>query len=286
MIRFKEVEAKSVLVKSKLPDTDYVINLYTGCAIGCQYCYASFMGRFANEPIEDWGNYVYAKTNAIEVLRGELEKLSSPRNSQEKQKTIFISSVTDPYQPIESKYELTRQALQLLIEYKWMGCVGILTKSILVTRDIDLFKQIPDIEVGMTITTTDDSLARFLEPRTSVTTERLKALKTLTDAGIRTYAFVGPLLPHFRHSPELLDNLFAQLAKTGVKEIYAEHINMKRYIMGRLGPAIAKLPAEAQKIYAQAKTKEHKTALDEIVLGLVKKYNLTLRLGKVIDHGS
>ena len=75
-MKVKEIRAKSILVRSRLPDTDYAINPYVGCEFGCLYCYASFMGRFVNEPIANWGSYVYAKVNAPEVLRRELKRLT------------------------------------------------------------------------------------------------------------------------------------------------------------------------------------------------------------------
>ncbi|MBI5619365.1 radical SAM protein, partial [Candidatus Gottesmanbacteria bacterium] len=144
----KEIRAKSILVPSKLPDTEYVINPYVGCAFGCSYCYASFMGRFVGKTVADWGNYVFAKVNLPEVLNRELAKM------KDKSKSILLSSVTDPYQGVEQKYQLTRKALELLLKHNWQGTVGILTKSPLVTRDIDLFKKFPHAIVGVTVTST------------------------------------------------------------------------------------------------------------------------------------
>src|SRR4030067_3553855 len=99
-MKLEEILAKSILVASKLPDTDYVINPYTGCQFGCLYCYATFMGRFVNEPRTNWGNYVYVKINAIEVIKRELE--SWPL--EKRKATVLLSSVTDPYQGAEKKY--------------------------------------------------------------------------------------------------------------------------------------------------------------------------------------
>ncbi len=275
-----EIEAKSILTPSKLPDADYVLNPYTGCEFGCIYCYASFMGRFVDQSISDWGSYVYVKTNAIELLRNDLKRLSLIKRHS----TILLSSVTDPYQGVEKKYRLTRGLLEVLIEESYPGLVSILTKSPLVLRDIDLLKQLPCVDVGVTITTTDDKLSRFLELRAPLASKRLITLKELHNAGINTYAFVGPLLPHFRYQPELLEELFASLAEAKVKSIFVEHINLKPYIKARLWETLQHASAEVKNVYNGAPSPEHREILNEMVTELVKKYKLNLRLGQVIYH--
>ncbi len=276
----KEIIAKNMLVKSKLPDADYVVNPYTGCEFGCSYCYASFMSKFVNQPISNWGNYVYAKVNAIEVFKKDLEKMkSSERNS-----SILFSSVTDCYQGIEAKYKLTRGMLQLLADFEYPGEVGILTKSSMITRDIDIIRRLKNPDIGMTITTSDDKLSRFLEAHATASSARIATLKKLHDEGITPYAFIGPLLPHFRYKPELLDDLFAKLKNAGVNSIYVEHINLSNYIKVRLFDAINDEPEEVKKVYMNAESDEHRKALDEIVSRLVDKHGLTLREGEVLYH--
>ncbi len=275
-MKVSEIKAKHIIIKSKLPDSDYVVNPYTGCEFGCIYCYASFMGRFVNEPIENWGNYVYVKTNAVELFKKELPSI--PKNS-----TIFLSSVTDAYQGVEAKYKLTRGVLEEIAARQYPGPVSIQTKSMMVTRDIDILKKIPDIEVGMTVTTTDDELGRFMELRATAASMRIETLKKLNEAGIRTFAFVGPLFPHFRYKPELLDKLFADLAESGTKELYVEHINLSPYIKKRMF-SFLEGHGDLQTIYGGADTEEHRKALDKIVGGLVSKYGLKLRLGGTMYH--
>jgi len=149
-MKVKEIEAKTVLVRSKLPDAEYVVNPYTGCELGCQYCYASFTGRFVSEPINNWGRYVYAKVNAVSVFKAELGRVRRAGRAP----SILLSSVTDAYQGIEKKYRLTRGILEELAQEPYPGAVSILTKSPMVLRDVDLLRRIPRADVGLTITST------------------------------------------------------------------------------------------------------------------------------------
>ncbi len=183
MLNVKEVKAKSILNKSKI--FDYCLNPYTGCQHNCTYCYARlFMKRYSGHK-EPWGEFVDVKVNAPELLKKQLEKA--------KKGTVWISSVCDPYQPLESKYMLTRQCLKELADKQFP--VNIQTKSKLVLRDLDLFLQFEEIEVGFTITTDDEKIAKLFEPRASPVKERLKALEKIHSKGIKTFAFIGPLLP-------------------------------------------------------------------------------------------
>jgi DNA repair photolyase len=104
-----------------------------------------------------------------------------------------MSSVTDPYQPVEARYKVTRQCLEALLEYQYP--VEILTKSPLILRDIDLLSRFDDIEVGMTITTENDRIRRAFEPKTAPIAVRVRTLKALHEKGIKTYVFIGPVLP-------------------------------------------------------------------------------------------
>ena len=272
MLRLKEVDAKSIITKSNLPDADYVVNPYTGCEFGCQYCYASFMCRYVNEPIEDWGKFVYIKKNAVALFTKEIQRLCK------KNPSIFLSSVTDPYQGVEAKYQLTRGILDVLAQIQYQGLVGILTKSAMVVRDIDLFKKLPNVEVGLTITSTDDDISRFMEVKASDVSARIRALKELNNAGIKTYVFVGPLMPHFAAKPELMDDLFKAIADAGTTDIYVEQMNMKPYIMQRLAPALKNNADYVKNI------DQYKIDLNNKVQELVKKYNFTLRLNQTIEH--
>jgi DNA repair photolyase len=170
------------------------------------------MKRFTGHT-EKWGEFVDIKINAPEVLEKELSR-------KPKKGVILLGSVTDAYQPVERKYRITRDILRVLLKYDFP--ISILTKSDLVTRDIDLLKQFSNCEVGLTITTLDDKIAKDFEPRASSPQQRLKALEILHNFGIRTYAFIGPILPELTN----LELIFIALQKK-VDFIMAESLNMK-----------------------------------------------------------
>lgn len=279
-MRIIEIKAKSILVKSKLPATDYVVNPYIGCSFACGYCYASFMGRFINEPIQEWGNYVYVKTNAAELFAKEIAKFSEKKRDA----TILLSSVTDAWQGPEKKYQLARQILQCLNKYAYPGLVSILTKSPLILRDVDIITGLLQKEVGVTITSTDDEISRFIEAHAPRALQRLRTLKALNEANVPTYAFVGPLLPHFRYRPELLDDLFCAIRDAGTTSIFVEHLNTSPYVLGRIAPLMATADMNIRVAYESARTAEHRKAVTDLVLDLVKKYQFDLRLGRVLDH--
>ena len=186
MIKIREIKAKSIITRSNLPDADYVINPYVGCMHSCLYCYARFMKRFTGHT-EPWGKFVDVKVNAPDLVPAKTLKY---RN-----KSIFLASVTDPYNPLEEKYQLTRKILEKLIPLQ--PDLGIQTKSDLVLRDIDLLGQFKNCEVGLTITTLDDNLRKEIEPFASPVKNRIKALEKLKEAGSKTYVFIGPILPFF-----------------------------------------------------------------------------------------
>lgn len=180
----KEINVKQVLTDTGIPGERYCINPYVGCAHACRYCYATFMKRFSGHT-EPWGSFVDVKINAQEVLRRQLKR--AERGS------IIMSSVTDPYQPLESRYLITRRCIEVLTLYQFP--LDILTKSPLVLRDIDLILKLEDVEVGLTITTDDEGMRRIFEPYAPPIEKRIEALRNLQDAGVRTYAFIGPVLP-------------------------------------------------------------------------------------------
>ncbi|OGN90468.1 MAG: radical SAM protein [Chloroflexi bacterium RBG_13_48_10] len=187
----KEIQSKTILSVSKV--YPYVINPYTGCQHNCLYCYAHFMKRFTGHR-EPWGQFVDVKVNAPELLRREITKKRIDR--------VWISGVCDPYQPLEGRYKLTRQCLEILAQNHWP--VTVQTRSPLVLRDMDILKTGILFEVGLSVTTADDSIRKLFEPNAPPIKERIRALDELHRAGIRTYAMIAPMLPEVESLAETL----------------------------------------------------------------------------------
>jgi len=178
----REICARTVLSRSQV--FDYAVNPYVGCQHGCVYCYARFMKRFARHK-EPWGQFVDVKINAPDLLQLEIDKRAPGR--------VWMSGVCDPYQPLETSYELTRKCLRTLVRYGWP--ITIQTKSPLVLRDADLLRGSNKIEVGLSVTTGDEGVRKLFEPSAPSIKERIKALEELHLAGIRTFAMIAPMLP-------------------------------------------------------------------------------------------
>ncbi len=189
----KEIHSKSILSRSQV--YDYVVNPYVGCQHGCNYCYATFMRRFTGHK-EPWGDFVDIKINAPELLKKEIAK--------KKPGDVWVSGVTDPYQALEKKYELTRKCLQILVEHDWPVIVQ--TRSPLVLRDIDIFKQSKKIQVGLSVTTANDEIRKAFEPHAPSIKSRLNAIALLHENGIKTYAMIAPILPGAGQLVAMLEN--------------------------------------------------------------------------------
>ena len=210
----KEVQAKTILSKSKV--YPYVVNPYTGCQHGCSYCYARFMKRVTGHR-EPWGEFVDVKINAADLLRVEIKKKRRGR--------VWVSGVCDPYQPLEAKYRLTRQCLEILALNTWP--VIIQTRSPLVLRDIDIIKDAQDFEVGLSITTADDRIRKLFEPQAPPINDRIQALDELHKAGIRTYAMIAPVLPGAEGLAELLKGKIDYVLTDRMNYHYADWVYRK-----------------------------------------------------------
>ncbi|AEH24537.1 SPL family radical SAM protein [Pyrococcus yayanosii] len=173
-----EKKVRSLYIRSRIPGVEWAVNQYVGCAFACKYCYAKFLCRWRD--YGPWGTWVEVKINAAELARRRVKG------------SIVMSTVSDPYQPIEARLKLTRRVLRYMDKRNELS---ILTKSPLVVRDVDLFKEFRSIEVGLTINSFEGREKRLFEPLAPVQGTRITALQRLYEEGIRTYVFVSPIIP-------------------------------------------------------------------------------------------
>lgn len=276
------IKAKSVFIKSGLPGSDWVVNPYNGCLFGCMYCYAAQIARWRH-PNEEWGTYLDVKINAPNILKNELTKLEKKLKTKNFG-SVFFSSVTDPYVGMEAKYHLTRKCLEVLANFGYEGSIAIQTKSPLVIDDIDILKRLKKVSIGFTVTTLDDNVARFIEVKAPPVSSRIKALRKLHTERINTYAFIGPILPHFINSEEKINKLLDKLQEVGVKEVWFEHINLSPKIKSRLYNYLKKVSPNLIKDFDKANTEEYRSNLEKVIQKALSKRGLKLGLGKVIHH--
>ena len=203
----KEVVVKDLVTKSNLPASDYVINPYVGCPHGCRYCYACFMKRFTNHS-EAWGSFI------------DIKRCDKPISKKKLQgKSVFLSSVTDCYNPFEEKYENTRKILKQLIS---IDCeLNISTKSQLILRDIDLLKQCKNLKVSVSVNTLDEQFKSDMDRASSIG-KRLETIETLHENGIYTVLFMSPIFPGITDYKEII-------VKTHrfVDEYWSENLNLR-----------------------------------------------------------
>lgn len=206
-MHIKEITSKKILTEAKgYLDVGFThsLNPYSGCAFGCRYCYVREMPIQKFKDIS-WGEWIEIKNNAAENYRNEVIKLRK-RNKPVK---IFMSSVTDPYQPIEQNVNLTRRILEEMIDFP-PDFLQIQTRSPYITRDLDLLvrlKEVCPILVSITVETDREDIKRIFAPYAPGIKIRLRALRELHDAGISTQASLSPVLPFTPEFPQVLDGI-------------------------------------------------------------------------------
>lgn len=210
----KEINAKSILNRSGIPGMDYSINPYTGCEHACLYCYATFMKDYSGHT-EEWGDFVDAKINLPEILFKEVKKKKPGR--------VCIGTVADPYQPVEKEKKLMRATIEILKQNNFP--FHIITKSSLITRDIDLLKNYNNSSAAITITTIDDKVRKIFEPNADSIENRLQCIRELIKSSIPTTVFFGPILPYFSDNESAINSIFRTLKSIGVKRILVDKLN-------------------------------------------------------------
>jgi len=230
-VEYSSITCKTALSPSKLPGLRYSLNPYLGCEHGCVYCYSPSTLRDEWMGL-NWGNFVRAKQNIVEVLEREVKR--KPKG------TVGVSTVCDPYQPLEAKLELTRKCIELLSRHNFP--VSIQTKSSLVLRDVDLI--VPEkFDVGVTITTMDRELAGKIEPRASPPEARAQVLEEFSSRGVETWLFLGPIIPELNDGGDSLRQVIEVAQRTRSRLIY-DRLNLRRWVLDRLAPVLEEVRPE------------------------------------------
>jgi DNA repair photolyase len=255
----------------------WTINPYRGCEFACKYCYA----RYTHEFMEmrdgvDFERKIYVKQQAAWLLRQELKKVK-------RGESISIGTATDPYQPAEKRFEVTRGILEELAQHHKLE-IGIVTKSDLIGRDVELLKRVAEhnsLFVNLTITTLNTKLARILEPRAPRPDLRLQAVRELCAAGINAGVICAPVLPGITDSPAALDAVVRATKEAGGKYIYANPLFLKPCSASVFLPFLEKefpqLVADYRKRFAERAfvSKAYSKSISELMAQLRKKHGIS-----------
>src|SRR5712671_2251161 len=224
-VEYRTLENRSLLTRCNSPRMPFAwqINPYRGCEFACRYCYARYTHEFMEmRDGADFERKIYVKQQAAALLRHDLRRVKA-------HEPIALGTATDPYQPAERRYEVTRAILEEFSRHEGLE-LGIVTKSNLVLRDLDLLQEIGrknDISVHVTITTLNVDLARILEPRAPRPDLRLEAVRRLNQAGINAGVSCSPLIPEITDSPRDLEAVARATAEAGGKHIFANPLFLK-----------------------------------------------------------
>ncbi len=281
-VEYFELESKSALNREssgRMP-FDWTLNPYRGCEFGCQYCYARYTHEFMElRDTFDFERKIYAKVNGPILLRVELAR------ARDRGQSIALGTATDPYQPAEKQFEITRRILEVFAGFEGLD-FSITTKSVLILRDLELLKTISKrhrFSVHLTITTTDRRLARLLEPKAPPPAKRLEAVKQLSEAGIDVCVNAMPILPGITDDPEALDDLFRKAAAAGARTLHGNVLFLMPTAMSHFMPFLeAEFPhlvARYRRLYAHSAylKGEYKERIGKLVAELRAKYGLDAR---------
>jgi len=225
LIEYRPLESRSILTKvvsnRKLPFT-HSINPYRGCEFGCRYCYARYTHEFLELSPEEFEQRIYFKQNAAWLLEQELRRLKPGTE-------IALGTATDPYQPIERKRLITRSMLEVFARHSDFK-IGVVTKSTLIARDIELLKKIAggnSLTLHLTVTTMNAKLARILEPRAPRPDLRIRTVARLREAGLRTGVMCSPLMPGITDTRRSIDAVARSAAAAGANFLFSGPLFLK-----------------------------------------------------------
>ena len=221
--RYQEVTCRSALNPVKGMPFNWTLNPYRGCTHGCHYCFARrYQTQFELGPGDHFSSVIFVKTNIVAVLERELDKPSWVREQ------VAVGTATDPYQPIEGHYKLTRGSLEALLRSRTP--IGLVTKGPMVVRDADVLSELgraAGCTVYMSVPTVDEKTWSALEPGTAHPLQRLRAVRTLREAGVNAGVLMAPVVPGFTTQPHKLEATIRAVAEHGAAFMGANVLYLK-----------------------------------------------------------
>ncbi len=278
-LEVREQAAKSVLnrIKTERFPFRWSANPYRGCSHDCWYCYARASHEYLQLPMNQFQHIVFAKVNAPEVLRQELSRKSWRRE------LVAMGTITDPYQPVERQYRITRRMIEVFLEKRTP--LSITTKSHHIQDDLSLlsdFAQALHLSVMMTITSTDESLTRQLEPTTCTVKKRFQTIEKLTRAGVQVGVLMAPIFPGITDTWEMMDDVARRAAEAGAVTFYADLLNLREqardYFMPYLDEIRPDLTPRYENIYAyRYPPRWQQRRIKQMQLQIARQYGLNER---------
>jgi DNA repair photolyase len=275
-VEYLTLPARSLLNKCNTPRMPFTwtINPYRGCEFACKYCYARYTHEFMElRDNTEFERKIFVKQQAGHLLRRDLKRVKAGEE-------IAIGTATDPYQPAERRYEVTRGILEEFALHRGFQ-IGIITKSQLILRDLELLRKVGEhnqVSVNITITTLDTHLARILDPRAPRPDLRLNAIKILNEAGIPCGVSCAPVLPGITDRPKDLDALVATVRAHGARGIFANPLFLKPCSASVFLPFLEKEFPELAENYRKRYSKSafvpeaYRKRLQELMASLKKKH--------------
>jgi DNA repair photolyase len=276
--QYQEVTCRSALNPVKGMPFNWTLNPYRGCTHGCHYCFARrYQTQFELGPDDHFSSIIFVKINLVEVLRRELDKPSWSREQ------VAVGTATDPYQPIEGHYKLTRGSLEALIAGRTP--IGLVTKGPMVVRDRDLLAELgrrSGCTVYMSVPTVDEEAWRVLEPGTAPPLQRLRAVRQLRDAGVNAGVLMAPVVPGFTTQPARLEATIKAIADHGAAFMGANLLYLKEgtrdHFMGFLAREFPNLVDPYNRLYAGAYARtDYVTSVKGMIDVLQQRYDLRPR---------
>ena len=281
-VEFFGLECRSALNREssgRLPFA-WTLNPYRGCEFGCHYCYARYTHEFMEmRDGEDFERKIFAKVNAPELLREEL------RTARDRSLPIALGTATDPYQPAEICYRITRRMLEVCDQFEGLE-LSITTKSTLILRDLDLLVGLGRkhrLSVRMTVTTLDERLARLLEPKAPPPAKRMEAVEELARAGVYVGVNLMPIIPGITDAPQAMEAVARQASDAGARFLAGQLLFLMPSAMRRFMPFLKRefpaLAAKYRRAYSRSAylSGEYKQRIERRVGDLRRRYGLEAR---------